>query len=94
MVEERESVARGRGVARNLYLRGQFVVIFPYRISKQKKKKKKNCSVNTIIIIQKSIEYKIINFDISSYSQQLFSSLLIYTKIFTVILKLSTHHYS
>ena len=54
----------------------------------------KNCSINTIIIIQKSIEYKIINFDISSYSQQLFSSLLIYTKIFTVILKLSTHHYS
>ena len=84
-------MAGGRGIVRNLYLGGQFV-IFPYRISTQKKKK--NCSVNTIIIIQKSIEYKIINFDISSYSQQLFSSLLIYTKIFIVIFKLSTHHYS
>ena len=32
VVEERESVAGGRGIARNLYLGGQFV-IFPYRIS-------------------------------------------------------------
>ena len=36
MVEERESVAGGRGIVRNLYLGGQFV-IFPYRISTQKK---------------------------------------------------------
>ena len=35
----------------------------------------KNCSINTIIIIQNFIEYKIINFDILSYSQQLFRSL-------------------
>ena len=44
VVEERESVAGGRGIARNLYLGGQFV-IFPYRISTQKKKKKKKIVV-------------------------------------------------
>ena len=83
-----------QGHSQKFILRGP-ICNFPLQnLNTKKKKKKKNCSVNTIIIIQKSIEYKIINFDISSYSQQLFSSLLIYTKIFTLILKLSTHHYS